>query len=585
MQKSTYAWQKQNLTENWLWEPLVEELKKNLFALGTARLAALAAAGLAITLIVFFGLGSIFSPTYRALYGDLDPAAASRIVSTLEQAGFRVSLDGTGRVVSVPEPDVARARMALADQGLPAQGAPGWEIFDDASGLGMNSFMQRVSRLRALEGELARSIATIEGVESGRVHLVLPEREAFSNTRPEPSASVIIQSRAGYSLSRRQALAIRALVASAVPEMAPGRVTVLSSSGETILSDDGDSPGDVSIAGMQATLEERLSNRVSQLLAARLGTENVRVETSVKLTTDRQVIREQSFDPDQQVVRSTENTNEQREGTEAAADQVTVANEIPPELGGGNDAGARSSNRSSQSNEIINYEIGTTTSETVREPGDIERISVAVLVNGIYEPGTDGTAVYRDRTEAELEQIERLVQSAIGFDSTRGDLISVESMEFVAFDQNGSLISQSGFGEFWARYGNTVLRGAFGLAVVLAVLLLAVRPALKRALPGKEEQAAALAAPEAASGALPSQDPALRIGRDQERQEVMNDGRVQRIDPSLDTLLYDDEAGDLISLASVRGGVRKRRVQSVGDLVDAEPEEAMRVLKSWLAEA
>ncbi|WP_459015327.1 flagellar basal-body MS-ring/collar protein FliF [Roseivivax sp. CAU 1753] len=563
----------------------MQELKKNLFALGRPRLAALAATGLAVLLVVFFGVGSVFSPSYRPLYGDLEPASASRIVSTLEQAGFDVSLDSSGRVVSVSEPDVARARMALADQGLPAQGAPGWELFDNASGLGMNSFMQRVNRLRALEGELARSIKTIEGVEAGRVHLVLPEREAFSNSRPETSASVIIKSRAGYSLSRRQAMSIRALVASAVPDMAASQVTVLSANGETIMSDDGEAPGDVSIAGMQSTLEERLSKRVSQLLAARLGADNIRVETSVALTTERQVIREQSYNPDQQVVRSTESTAEEREGSEAAPGEVGVANDIPPELGGGTDS-ARSSNRSSQTNEVINYEIGSTTSETVREPGDIERISIAVLVNGTYVPDANGVPTYRDRTEVELEQINRLVQSAVGFDETRGDFISVESMEFVAFEQDGIQMSQSAFGDFLARNGNTMLRGLFGLAVVLAVLFLAVRPALRRALPDKSEDAdaAALDAPPAAE-ALPAQNTMPQIVHNPSRQSIINDGRVQRIEPSIDALLYDDEPGDLITLASVRGGVRKRRVQSVGDLVDAETDESMRVLKNWLAEA
>ncbi|QFT47378.1 Flagellar M-ring protein [Roseivivax sp. THAF40] len=563
----------------------MQELKNNLFALGKTRLTALAATGLGVLLLVFFGVGSILAPTYRTLYADLEPASASRIVSTLEQAGFSVTLDSSGRVVSVPASDIARARMALADQGLPSQGSPGWEIFDNNSGLGMNSFMQRVNRLRALEGELARSIKTIDGVDAGRVHLVLPEREAFSNTRPEPSASVIIQSRAGYSLSRRQAMAIRALVASAVPDMAANRVTVLSASGETILSDDGEAPGDVSIAGMQATLEERLSKRVSQLLAARLGTGNVRVETSVDLTTERQVIREQSYDPDQQVVRSTESNAEEREGSEAAPGEVGVANDIPPELGGSAET-ARSSNRSSQTNEIINYEIGSTTSETVREPGDIERISVAVLVNGLYEPDANGTPVYRDRTPEELEQIDRLVRSAIGYNEVRGDLVSVESMEFVAFERDGLPIGQSALGDFLARDGNTILRGVFALAVVIAVLFLAVRPALRRALPEKTE-APDSAQLDTAAGvpSLPAQQKMPQILQQPARQAIMSDGVVQRIEPSIDALLYDDEPGDLITLASVRGGVRKRRVQSVGDLVDAEPDESMRVLKHWLAEA
>ncbi|MCE0503875.1 flagellar M-ring protein FliF [Roseivivax sp. GX 12232] len=565
----------------------MEELKNNLLSLGTTRLAALAATGLGLVLVVFLGLGTVFAPSFRPLYGDLEPAAASRIVSSLEQAGFKVELDSTGRVVRVPEEDLARARMALADQGLPAQGSPGWELFDEASGLGMNSFMQRVNRLRALEGELTRSIRTIEGVEAARVHLVLPEREAFSSTRPEASASVIIQSRAGYEVSRRQALAIRALVASAVPDMAAGKVTVLSSSGETILSEDGETPGDVSLAGQQATLEDRFSNRVSQMLAARLGAENVRVQTNVALTTERQVIREQSFDPDQQVVRSTESREEQREGSEAADGEVGVANDLPPELGGNPANAPRSTNRSEQTNEVVNYEIGSTTSETVREPGDIERVSVAVLVNGLYEADGTGAPVYRERTEDELEQIQRLVQSAIGFDAARGDTVSVESMQFMALENDPLVSGGSPLGDFLARNGMTILRGLMALGIVVAVLAFAVRPALRQALSAQKSKDSETPALDTSGPApqLPAgQQPRARLAPAGAERAQAGPGEVARIEPAIDNILYDDGQDDLVTLASVRGGVRKRRVQSVGDLVDAEPDESLRVLRHWLAE-
>jgi flagellar M-ring protein FliF len=563
----------------------VEQLKNNFLALGKKRLAILGATGIGLVVVVFIGLGTVFTPTYRPLYGDLDVASASRVVGALEQAGFKVRLDATGRVISVPEPDIARARMALADQGLPSQSSPGWEIFDSGSGLGMNSFMQRVQRLRALEGELTRSIRTLEGVENARVHLVLPEREAFSTTRPDPSASIIVQSRPGYSVSRRQALAIRALVASAVPDMEPGRVTVLSGTGEAILASDEDAPGDSTFTGLQSTLEDRMSRRVTQMLAARLGADNVRVETSVALTMERQVIRQQSFDPEQQVVRSSESRQQEREGTEAASGEVGVMNDIPPELRGeGEGAAPRSSNRSAESNEILNYEIGNVTSETVREPGDIERISVAVLVNGIYEPDAEGTLVYRDRTEAELEQLRRLVQSAIGFDAARGDTISVESMEFVAFEQEGLTGGGSAFGEFLSRNGLSILRGLFALGIVMAVLLFGVRPALRTF---REAEPAALPAPE--DGASPAAQLSAPGGAQITPAPPQGlpgpEGQVRRIDNTIEQLIYDESEDDLVTLASVRGGVRKRRVQSVGDLVDAEPDESLRVLKHWLAEA
>ena len=197
----------------------MQPILNNLLALGRTRLIALGATGVGLVMALFFGLTAVMAPTYEPLYNNLSLAGAGRVVAALEQEGFAVQLDSSGAIVSVPQSDVARARMALAEQGLPDEGAPGWELFDNSSGLGMNSFMQQVSRLRALEGELARSIQTIDGIHAARVHLVLPDREAFSRTRPEPSASVIVRGRSTQEIGRRQALAIRALVASAVPDL------------------------------------------------------------------------------------------------------------------------------------------------------------------------------------------------------------------------------------------------------------------------------------------------------------------------------------------------------------------------------
>ena len=331
--------------------PIVQPILDNLLALGRTKLIALTATGAGLVMALFFGLSAVMAPVYEPLYSNLSPAGAGRVVAALEQQGFQVQIDSSGTVVRVPATDVARARMSLAEQGLPDEGAPGWEIFDNSSGLGMNSFMQQVSRLRALEGELARSIQTIEGIDAARVHLVLPDREAFSRTRPDPSASVIVRGRATQELGRRQALAIRALVASAVPGLSPSRVTVLTASGETILSDD--MPSEMSFGAAGSALEDRLSRSITEILTARVGAGNARVQVNVDLNTERQVIRSQTFDPEQQVVRSTENREETREERDSQGEDIGVAGNLPAELV---DAGAgTASNSSSRTDEIVNY--------------------------------------------------------------------------------------------------------------------------------------------------------------------------------------------------------------------------------------
>ncbi|MGC9370118.1 MAG: flagellar basal-body MS-ring/collar protein FliF [Paracoccaceae bacterium] len=577
----------------------------NLASLGRTRLIVLGATGLGLVLALFLGLGAVMSPTFTPLYSDLSPAGASQVVRTLEQAGFRVELSGGGATVSVPQEDVARARMALADSGLPSEGTPGWELFDSASGLGMNSFMQRVNRLRALEGELARSIQTIDGIDAARVHLVLPEREAFSRTRPEPTASVIVRSRANHQISRRQGLAIRALVASAVPSMSPENVTVLSASGETILAEQGDGLGDLTLQSRRAAIEERLARNITGILTARVGAGNARVQVSVDLSNERQVIRQESYDPAQQVVRSTESREETSQGRENAQGEVGVADDLPAELRGDGTGGPQSSSSRSQTNEIVNYEIGATRSETVREPGEIRRISVAVLVNGIYNVAPDGAVDYEERSAEELERLNKLVQSAIGFDEARGDTVSVDSLRFMDYSMDVGEPVGTSVGQVISSNIMSILRGVFALALVAAVLAFGVRPMMRLLPLGQADGELALAGPEgaAAQAALTGEAPRPLVGSDGAAQRPRLAGGSapapaatpaptpqQQSEPAsaprtgtvLDAM--EDDENDLITLASVRGGVRRRRVNSIGELVEGEPEESLRVLRHWLAE-
>jgi flagellar M-ring protein FliF len=550
-----------------LWSSRVQAVLENLKALGRARLIALGAVGAAMAAAVFFGLSVALAPTYTPLYSELTPASASRVVSSLEQAGFRVSLSRDGSIVSVPQEDIARARMVLADAGLPSEGAPGWELFDVGNSLGMNTFLQQVNRLRALEGELARSIQTIDGIEAARVHLVLPEREAFSRSRPEPSASVIIRSRRGDSVTLRQATAIRALVASAVPDLAPGRVTVLSASGETILAEDGTEAPGTALQSRKAELEERMAASIMSILNARVGSGNARVQVNVDLSTVRQVTLAEAFDPEGQVVRSTETREETARDQQPGAQEVGIAGNLPGDFGEAAPAGAMS--ESERSDEIVNYEIASTRTETVSEPGAIERISVAVLVDGIYETDADGAVVYTPRDQAELDRLEGLVRAAVGFDTERGDTISVDSLQFVEIaSEIGEPVGAS-IGDILMEQVPSILRGLFALAIVAAILVLGLRPAMKLLL----------AAPAAAPG-LPGPDgqaPAALVG---------GDGRQPRLgDPEGDgpmLLPLDDAGGERVQVSAVVGAVSRARIDRAGAFAQQRPEESLRTVKGWL---
>lgn len=563
----------------------MQALLENLKALGQGRLIALGVTGVVLVLALFFGVQTVTAPNYSTLYRDLTPSEASRMVSALEGAGFRVNVDSSGSIISVPQEDVARARMELAGQGLVGDGSSGWELFDEASGLGMNSFMQKINRLRALEGELARSIQTLDGVEAARVHLVLPEREAFSRERPTPSSSVIIRSRAGHQVTTRQAQAIRALISSAVPEMSPGRVTVLTANGETVLAEDSAESADVSSQALKASIEDRIAANVTEILSARVGAGNARVKVSVDLTTERQVIRAQSFDPDQRVVRSTETREQNSQNIDQDAGEVGVNDDIPASLA--QDGAGSSQDTTSRTDEVVNYEIGNTNTETVREPGEIERISVAVLVNGIYNVEDGGDVVYEERSPEELQRLNQLVQAAIGFNETRGDSISVDSLRFMDYSMDVGEPISVGFVDILKDNLMTILRAVFALAVIGAILKFGVGPLLARTMPQPAEadgdtpaltaeDAEAEGAENAAALPAPAQQAARR---GQAAQQGGNSVTGTVLEPM-------EAAGpdEFVTFGAVSGGVHKGWINTVTNLIETKPDDSLKVVKTWLAE-
>ena len=550
----------------------------NLRNLGVVRLAVLSVTMIVFVLVILFGVRMATTPTFAPLYSGLSLAGSSQVVQALESAGFQVELDAGGTVIRVPQSDVARARMALAEQGLPNEGAPGWELFDGATGLGMNTFMQQISRMRALEGELARSIRTIQGVESARVHLVLPDREAFSRARPDPSASVIVQTRSGYSLSHRQALAIRSLVASAVPGLSGSRVTILSATGEAILPENGEM--DATVGAMSVAIEERLSRNIADILSARVGAGNVRISVAVSLNNEREIVRSEAYDPEGQVPRSTELREESVEDRTGAAEAVDVEGNLPPNPGGGDGAGAGSFRRSSTNSTVTNFEIGTTQRELVREPGQIDRISVAVLVNGIFTINDQGERVYEERTPEEISRLQELVRTAVGFSAERGDSVTVESFQFADYLASMEAPTKPGIAELLTDNFDLILRGLFALLLVLMALLLGVRPVLRslfgnvaRSAPASAYTAQGVPGPDPVRAAGPGYPPSPAGALAGLTGQAVRPEGVQEAQQTL-----------LMNLKSVEGRVQPSLISSLKGLVETDNDRALRVLQNWLSE-
>lgn len=554
----------------------MQELFENFKNLGRQRLFILAGTTFGILLATLLGINAVTRPDYAPIYSNLSVSSASSIEAALTSAGFNVMVGPDGTTISVPQSDTARARMILAETGMPIDGDPGWELFDQQGGLAMNSFLQKINRVRAMEGELARSIQTLDGIASARVHLVLPDREPFTRDAPTPRASVILRPQAGRAVSRKEAISVRNLVASAVAELDLTRVTVLSASGETILSEEPAGSGQSSMNSAKSSIEDRLSREIENILTARVGAGNARVHVNVELTTQREVIVEHSFNPDQQVVRSTE-TKTEDQTDQGEQGNVGVENNIPAALA--DPDGGSTSNRS-EADEIVQYEIGNTRREIVREAGEVRRMTVAVLVNGIY--AVEESAVnYSERTPEEMDRLADLVKSAVGFQETRGDTISVDSMRFMDYSMDlGSPIEQS-LVERLTESAVPIIRGLLALLIVGLVMILGVRPLLKRLseptaiAPDSEtplplpEGEAPLAAPQQIAqppGAMASPAPPVPMSPSQPMQPPT----------------YDADGVEYIEKQGIRGNLHKRKVDNIQRLADDKPEEVLRVLRSWL---
>jgi flagellar M-ring protein FliF len=528
--------------------------------LGGARIAAMVA--VTIALIGFFGfvILRVTAPQMTPLFTDLSLEDSAAIAKELDREGVSYDLKKDGSTITVPADRVARLRMNLAESGLPKGGGIGYEIFDKSDALGTTSFVQNINGLRALEGELARTIQTLDRVQAARVHLVIPERPLFSRDKIEPSASIVLKVRG--TLEPAQVRAIRHLVASAVTGLSPQRISIVDEQGQ-LLADgaaDGASASDISADERRVAFEKRLRDQVESIVSSVVGPGHSRVQVSADFDFNRITQTSDKYDPDGRVIRSSQ-TREETSQTADTNNQVTVGNELP----GANqrqqaDAGPRDQARKTE--EIVNYEISKTTRTELIEGGRVNRISVAVLVDGTYGKDDKGDITYQPRSKDELDQIATLVRSAIGFDQKRGDQVNVVNLRFAETpaltinEPTGWLSSLQFTKDDIMRAIEMVVMGVLGLVVLLFV----VRPLVRRIITPEEPKPAALPGAEAGATAA--------IGTD--------------VDPA--KAAEPSAAARMIDIAQIQGQVHAQSVQKVGELADKNPEETVAIIRHWLHE-
>jgi flagellar M-ring protein FliF len=537
-------------------------------ALGVVRLAAMGGVALAVLgLLAALGMRAN-DPTMAPLFGELESRDAGAVVAALDRARVPYRLAAGGSQVLAPVDQIPRLRLMLAREGLPAGGAVGWEIFDRGDSLTTTPFQQDLNRLRAMEGELARSIRTIQGVRAARVHLVLPRREPFSRAQGEAQASVVLTMAGANRLDREGVQAVLHLVATGVPGLRPQNVSIVDSRGE-LLARGGQALSGPASASTQDELrraqEVRLSRAVEEMLERSLGLGRVRAETTVEMDFDRVETREERFDPENQVARSTQSTQEQNRGAEPAP--TTVAGNLP----GTEAATPGGASTESKQEETTNYEIGRTTRNVVRDQPVLKRVSVAVLVDAIAEPGEGGALRWRDRNAEELARITALVKSAVGFNEQRGDRVEVVSMRFAAPPEGGSDAPPSFMGlDFSAPMITRLAESALLALVALAAILLLGKPMVGR-LTATLVPAAAGALAEGGStvaGALPGS------GRNGEAQAAL---------PGSAGAAALSAAEEMISLSHVEGQLKASSIAALAEMVSKHPEESVGVMRRWLA--
>lgn len=569
--------------------------------LGLARTALIAAVGAATLGFFVYFAGNLTQPKMSLLYSELDQSDSAAIISHLDRAAIPYELSPDGRRIMVPSDQVARMRMSMAEAGIPNGGSVGYEIFDNTGELGSSSFVQNINHLRALEGELARTIRSLGNIQNARVHLVLPQRELFSRERNEPSASVVIRLAGGSRLAKSQAAALQQLVAAAVPRLEAERVSIIDHRGRLLArTTTGDEEADLASDAeeMRLNVETRLSKQVEDLLERTLGTGNVRVTVSAELDFDRITESSETYDPDGQVVRSTQTIEESEQDTDGDGEAaVTVGNNLPdndlPQLGGG------SSSSASRIEETVNYEISKVVRSHIRESGAVRRLSVAVLVNGTYAPDENEDLVYAPRSEDEILQIENLVKSAVGFDEERGDMVQVSNMQFADLSNMRSPLEEHDLLFGFEKEEVMRLAELLVLGVVAAlVLLLVVKPLLGRLL----EPAPAVAGDvdgvlaDGVSGHQALEDkrglasglPALGRGG-ATGTALAPAGQVGEFGdlggglPALTDETDDPNAIEkLIDVQKVEGRVRASSLRKIGEIIEKHPEEAVSILRNWI---
>lgn len=537
---------------------LFSSIGSTLGKLGAKRLIALGLVGAALFGTILFSSFYLTRPTYETLYVGLTRDDVNRMGMALGEAGiaFDVSSDGTS--VQVPVGQAEKARMFLAEKGLPTSNNAGYELFDNMGSLGLTSFMQEITRQRALEGEIARTIQAVQGVKAARVHIVLPDKGSFRRANQKPTASVVIRTDGNFSAESAQS--IRQLVAAAIPSLEASSVTVLDTSGKLLASGSDTMNGaPIMMASLERQVAAQIDENIRKQLAPYLGIDHFQTSVQVELDTDRRQTNETIFNPDSQVARSVRSLRDQGNSqNNRNNDAVSVEQNIPQEeIAGG--AGENSSDRKDRREETTNYEINSKTISTVSDGYNVKKLSVAVVLDrSRLAPSDAKSPAPANFVDDQVNRIRQMVATASGLDTSRGDVINVTAVDFIANADENMQPVETPIWQSLSKYTSGLVNGAALVIAVLLIMFLGIRP-LMREMHGNQ---VALAGGDSAL-AGPENMPAL----------INNAGSNEGYDGNM---LPDDDLRDL------RNRMRVPPQKRLDQMMSMDEDRFANVLREWV---
>lgn len=558
----------------------LSQIGRNLAALGQARLLALAGVGLLSVALIVGAAVFLNQPTRETLYIGLSGDDVNQISQVLAEANIDFSTGADGASITVPAGTTGRARMLLAERGLPSSGTSGYELFDQVGSLGLTSFMQEITRVRALEGEIARTVQAINGISAARVHIVMADRGNFRRGEQKPSASVMV--RTSSQVAPKVAQSIRHLVASSVPGLSVDDVTVLDATGQLLASGDDFANSNLNRSmNVVQMVETEVEANINKALAPFLGVENFRASVNAVVNTDTQQIQETIFDPESRVERSTRVTRENQSSNESATTAPsTVEQNIPDQAPAtAATAGPKSSDQAERKEEQTNYEINQKIISTARNSYQVEKLSIAVVVNKARIAAVLGGQPTPEQIDAYVAQLQGIVNAAAGVNNGRGDVATITTMDFLASELLTADAAQPGIMDTLRTHLGTMINAIAFIVVAALLIVFGFRPLLAATGIGRRKGAEvdAITVADDIGLELPDFSP----------QSIGGPGGVPAEGFGADFGFTPDDAGDLLEFEEA--GTFNRRVKEgperrLARMVEINEERAAKILRKWATE-